>query len=73
MQAPPPANAPRTGRALFAWAKEQEKIHGAGLVKHLNDHAKGLGYAGRMVDFDAEQVAAIYAEALRAIRNKAGE
>lgn len=65
--------APRSGRALFAWAKEQEGIHGKGLIDFLNGWAKHMGYPARMVDFDAEQTAAAYAEACEAIRRNAGE
>jgi len=56
---------PRTGRALFAWAKDQEQIHRVGLLKYLNAWAKMQEFPGRMVDFDAEQVRLTVAEAQR--------
>jgi len=33
------AAAPRTGRALFAWAKKQDELNNYGLVQHLNSWA----------------------------------
>jgi hypothetical protein len=59
----PSAPAPRTGRALFAWAKEQDQRYEAGLIKYLNGWGKLQEFPPRMVDWDAEQVARGYAEA----------
>jgi hypothetical protein len=64
----PRENAPRTGRALFAWTKEQEQRHEVGLLKYLNNWGKLQEYPGRMIDWDAEQVALAYAEAVRKIQ-----
>jgi hypothetical protein len=64
---PPPnsTNVPRTGRALFAWTKDQEQRYDVGLLKYLNNWAKLQEFPGRMVEWDAEQVGLAYAEACR--------
>lgn len=68
---------PRSGRALFAWVKDQEQRHEVGLLQYLNKWGKLQDFPGRMVDWDADQVAAAHAEALkkveRAGRNEALE
>lgn len=56
---------PRSGKALYAWAKEQEQRHEVGLIKHLNDWSKLREFPSRMIDWDAEQVALGHAEAVR--------
>jgi hypothetical protein len=58
-------NPPRTGRALFAWTKDQEQRYEVGLLKYLNGWAKLQEFPGRMVDWDAEQVSQAYQEACR--------
>ena len=60
--------APRSGRALFAWTKEQEQRHDVGLLKYLNSWAKLQEFPGRMVEWDAEQVSLAYAEAIRKLQ-----
>jgi hypothetical protein len=62
------ANPPRTGRALFAWTKEQEQRHQVGLLKYLNQWAKLQEFPGRMVDWNADQVTLGYQEAIRKIQ-----
>ena len=54
-------SAPRTGRALFAWTKDQDGRFEYGLLKHLNAWAKSQEFPARMVDWDAEQVSRAYA------------
>src|SRR5438270_458744 len=61
-------SAPRTGKALFAWTKDQEQRHEVGLLKYLNNWAKLQEFPGRMVDWDAEQVGLAYSEALRKLQ-----
>lgn len=61
-------NAPRSGRALFAWTKEQEQRHEVGLLKYLNNWGKLQDFPGRMIDWDADQVALAYAEATRKLQ-----
>ncbi|MHC5540487.1 Rad52/Rad22 family DNA repair protein [Singulisphaera rosea] len=56
---------PRSGKALFAWVRDQEQRHSVGLLKYLNGWAKLQEFSGRMVDWDAEQVSIAYAEASR--------
>jgi len=61
---------PQSGKALFAWVKQAEEKHGEGLLKYLNKVIKESDFPPRMVDLSAEEVAIIYAEALRAIESK---
>ncbi len=68
-QSAPRDSAPKTGRALFAWTKEQEQRHEVGLLKYLNSWAKLQDFPGRMVDWDAEQVALAYTEATRKLQS----
>ena len=63
-----PDGPPRSGKALFAWTKDQEQKHEVGLLKYLNNWAKLQEFPGRMVDWDAEQVALAYAEACRKLQ-----
>lgn len=63
--APTAKGAPRSGRALFAWVKEQEQRHEIVLLKYLNNWAKLQEFPGRMVDWDGDQVALGHAEASR--------
>src|SRR4051794_34026177 len=62
-------NPPRTGKALFAWTKDQEQRHEVGLLKYLNSWAKLQDFPGRMVDWNADQVSLAYAEACRKIQS----
>jgi hypothetical protein len=64
----PRDNAPTTGRALFAWTKEQEQRHEVGLIKYVTKWGELQDFPRRMVDWDAEQVALGYAEAIRKIQ-----
>jgi Rad52/22 family double-strand break repair protein len=70
---PRPSNgggqAPRSGRAMFAWTKEQEQRHQVGLLKYLNGWAKLQEFPGRMVDWDADQVNQAYSEAVRKLQS----
>ncbi len=61
--------APRSGRALFAWTKEQEQRHEVGLLRYLNRWAKFQEFPGRMVDWDADQVNQAYVEAIRKLQS----
>jgi hypothetical protein len=61
-------NTPRSGRALFAWTKDQDEKFDYGLLKHINAWAKRQDFPGRMVDWEGEQVTRAYAEACRKIR-----
>jgi hypothetical protein len=59
---------PRTGKALFAWTKEQEQRYSVGLLKYLNGWAKLHDFPGRMIDWDGAQVGSAYAEACRKLQ-----
>src|SRR5262245_17198534 len=61
-------NPPRSGRALFAWTKDQDEKFDYGLLKHINAWAKRQDYPARMVDWDTEQVSRAYLEACRKVR-----
>lgn len=56
---------PRTGKALFAWTKDQEQRYEVGLLKYLNQWARLQDFPGRMIDWDADQVSLAYHEASR--------
>jgi len=56
---------PRTGRALFAWTKDQEQRSGVTLLKYMNGWAKLQDFPARMVEWDADQVSRAYEEACR--------
>ncbi len=45
---------PRTGKALFAWTKDQEQRYEVGLLKYLNSWAKLQEFPGRMIDWVEE-------------------
>src|SRR5206468_5493700 len=60
---------PRSGKALFAWTKDQEQRHEVGLLKYLNSWAKLQDFPGRMVEWDADQVSQAYAEAIRKLQS----
>ena len=62
------SSSPRSGRALFAWTKDQEQRHQVGLLKYLNGWAKLQDYPGRMVDWDHDQVVHGYDEACRKLQ-----
>lgn len=59
---------PRSGRALFAWVKDQEQRHEVGLLQYMNKWGKLQDFPARMVDWDAEQVARAYQEAVRKLQ-----
>jgi len=60
---------PRSGKALYAWTKDQEQRHDVGLLKYLNSWAKLQEFPNRMVEWDADQVSLAYAEACRRIQS----
>lgn len=60
--------APRSGKALFAWTKDMEQRHQVGLLTYLNNWGKLQEYPGRMIDWDSQQVALAYAEAVRKLQ-----
>jgi len=68
-QSPGNGGPPRTGKALFAWTKEQEQRYSVGLLKYLNGWAKLQEFPGRIVDWDAEQVSLAHAEACRKLQS----
>ncbi len=61
----PGSSPPRTGRALFAWTKDQDEKFEFGLLRHLNSWGKRQDFPARMVDWDPEQVAQAFSEACR--------
>lgn len=60
---------PQSGKALFAWTKDQEQRYEVGLLKYLNSWGKLNEYPNRMVDWDEEMVALAYEEAIRKLRD----
>jgi hypothetical protein len=67
--APGNGNVPRSGKALFAWTREQEQRYQVGLLKYLNGWAKLQEFPSRMVEWDADQVGQGYAEACRKLQS----
>jgi hypothetical protein len=63
-----PSAPPRTGRALFAWTKEQDEKFEYGLLRHLNAWGKSQEYPARMVDWDSERVSQAFSEACQRVR-----
>jgi hypothetical protein len=63
---------PKSGKALFAWVREQEQKHEVGLLKYLNSWAKLQDFPGRMIDWDADLVKQGYAEAVRKLQSIEG-
>jgi len=63
---------PRSGKALFAWTKDQEQRYEVGLLKYLNGWAKLQEFPSRMVEWDAEQVSQAYAEGCRKLQSIQG-
>ena len=64
---PGPSNVPPEVRktGLFGWLKDQEKVHGAGLIKHIESWGKSHDFPWKMKEWDETQVAEAYDEALR--------
>jgi hypothetical protein len=56
---------PTSGKGLFAWVKEMEQKHEVALLKYLNGWAKLQDFPGRMIEWNADQVAGGFAEAVR--------
>ena len=56
---------PRNGRGLFAAIKNLEQEHNVALLKYIDGWAKSQDFPFRMVEWDEQQVAAGYAEAMR--------
>jgi len=61
-------NAPQSGKALFAWIKQQDEKHGFGLLKTVSDWAKRQDFPARMVQWNAAQVHQAFIEAHAAIQ-----
>ena len=59
---------PRTGKALFAWTKDQEQRYEVALVKYLNQWARLQEFPGRMIDWNSDQVDLAYQEACRKLQ-----
>jgi hypothetical protein len=54
---------PQTGKALFAWTKQQDEKFGLGLLKTLTDWAKLRDFPAKMIHWSTDQVQLAYAEA----------
>lgn len=64
---------PRSGKALFAWTKEQEQKYEVSLLKYLNSFMKLQDMPHRMVDLSPEDVAICHAEAERKLQAAVGD
>ncbi len=69
--APAEEKAPRTGRALFAWAKVRDEEYDDGLLKRIAAWGKRKEFPDRMVDWTTDQVAQAYAMASKRVRDLA--
>jgi len=56
---------PRTGRALFSWAREIDQRSKIDLIRHLSAWGRHHEFPDRIVDWDGEQVRCAYEEAVR--------
>jgi hypothetical protein len=59
---------PQTGKALFAWIKQQEERLGPGLLRSISEWGQCEEFPARMVQWNAEQVRRGHAEACKVIR-----
>lgn len=60
---------PRSGRALFAWAKGLETHYQTdGIVKLMDEAARGRGYRGKYIDYDEVMVADVAWAAIETIK-----
>lgn len=57
-------SAPRSGKALFAWAKEQGEINGVDVIEIINGWGKLRKLPVRMIQWSDEDVAAAHTEAV---------
>ncbi|WP_422923099.1 Rad52/Rad22 family DNA repair protein [Singulisphaera sp. PoT] len=56
---------PRTGKAFFAWVREQEQRYSVGLLKYINEWGKIQEFPNRLIDWDSAQVRHAYGQCLR--------
>ena len=56
-------NPPQTGKALFAWIKQQEEKLGPGLLRIISEWGQGQDFPSRMVQWNTDQVHEAYFEA----------
>jgi hypothetical protein len=59
---------PQSGKALFAWIKQQDEKHDYGLLKLVSDWAKQHDFPARMVQWGPEQVHLAFTEAMAAVQ-----
>lgn len=59
--------APTSGKALYAWAREQQDRHDVGILRRIEDYGKRRGFSRRMVEWSADEVADAYSQAVRAL------
>jgi hypothetical protein len=64
-----PGDYPRSGRALFAWIKDQDKRLELGLLRHMNTWGRAKEFPPRMVDWEPSQVSLAVAEVRRQIQS----
>lgn len=69
LQREPDNPVPRSGKALYAWAREQQDRHDVGLLRRIEDYGKRRGFSRRMVEWSADEVADAHSQAVRALAN----
>ena len=62
-----PQAAPRSGRALFAWIREQEQRYGISLLLHVNAFGKINGYPAKVIEWNPKMVSLAHSECVRKI------
>jgi hypothetical protein len=59
---------PTSGKGLWRWAAEIERLQGPGLIKHMTERAKGRpGWPDKIVNWSAAQVAEAFEDAEAAL------
>jgi hypothetical protein len=71
--APAHGNAPRTGRGLFAWCKEQQEQHDVDLIGYLGKWCKLHDLPDRLVMLNDDDVPTVHAEAVRKLQGVGGQ
>jgi hypothetical protein len=59
---------PQSGKALFAWIKQQEEELGPGLLRIISEWGQEQDFPGRMIQWNTGQVHKAYLEACSVIR-----
>lgn len=67
------SRAPRTGKELFGWLKDEEKAGARGLFRAIAQWGKSVGYPEQFADWSADEVADGYDEARHRMARRNGD